>query len=129
MGIRCKVEVHPEHVLLSCSGTYTLDEALRVYALAFEEAVKAGRLAVLVDVREVTGREPSLTERYDQGIKVAELQLRYIPRIRFALLGREPLIHPERFGEIVAIHRGAQARVFTDLEAAREWLLPRPKPR
>jgi hypothetical protein len=39
------------------------------------------------------------------------------------LLGHEPMIHPERFGEIVATTRGADARVFTDEALALEWLL------
>ena len=47
------------------------------------------------------------------------------PRIRFALLGHEPMIHPERFGEIVATTRGADGRVFTDEASALEWLLVR----
>lgn len=36
------------------------------------------------------------------------------------------MIHPERFGEIVAANRGALARAFTDESAALEWLLARP---
>lgn len=46
-------------------------------------------------------------------------------RIRFALLGHEPMIHPERFGEIVATTRGADGRVFTNEASALEWLLVR----
>ena len=45
------------------------------------------------------------------------------PRIRFAVLGNEPMVHPERFGEIVATNRGAVMRVFTDEALALEWLL------
>lgn len=126
MSISYRVKVHPEHVVLECSGTYSPDEALRIYAAAFEEASKAGRLAVLVDTRAVSGREPTLAERYDQGAGVADMQRHYIPRIRFAILGHEPMIHPERFGEIVATNRGAQARVFTDERSALDWLLGRP---
>ena len=33
------------------------------------------------------------------------------------------MIHPERFGEIVATTRGADARVFTDEALALRWLL------
>ena len=45
------------------------------------------------------------------------------PRIRLAVLGNEPMVHPERFGEIVATNRGAVMRVFTDEALALEWLL------
>jgi hypothetical protein len=33
------------------------------------------------------------------------------------------MIHPDRFGEIVARNRGADARVFTDEADALQWLL------
>jgi hypothetical protein len=32
------------------------------------------------------------------------------------------MIHPERFGEIVARNRGADARAFTIEAEARDWL-------
>lgn len=41
------------------------------------------------------------------------------------MLGHEPMIHPERFGEIVAANRGAHARVFTEEAPALDWLLGR----
>lgn len=44
-----------------------------------------------------------------------------------ALLGHEPMIHREQFGEVVATTRGAVARVFTDDSLALNWLLPRQK--
>ena len=37
------------------------------------------------------------------------------------------MIHAQRFGEIVAVNRGAQARVFTDEATALNWLLARQK--
>jgi hypothetical protein len=59
---------------------------------------------------------------------VADLQARHKPRIRLAVLGHEPYVHPQRFGEIVAANRGAIARVFTDEAEALKWLLPKSKP-
>jgi hypothetical protein len=38
------------------------------------------------------------------------------------VLGHEPMIHPERFGELVARNRGADARVFTVEAEALDWL-------
>ena len=43
-------------------------------------------------------------------------------RIRVALLGQEPIIHADRFGEIVARNRGADVRVFTVEAHALDWL-------
>ncbi|MEX0733897.1 MAG: hypothetical protein WD944_05995 [Steroidobacteraceae bacterium] len=48
---------------------------------------------------------------------------------RDAVLGHEPIIHRERFSEIVATNRGAAARVFTDENEALEWLLASHKSR
>ena len=116
---------HEDYLRLECSGTFSLESALEVYERAFALASEAGRPAVLVDIRTVTGREPKMAERYQLAVRVAEAQASTKPRIRFALLGHEPMIHPERFGEIVAATRGADARVFTDEALVLNWLLGR----
>ena len=114
---------HEDYLRLECSGTFTLEGALAAYERAFSLAAEAGRPAVLVDVRALTGREPTMAERYQLATTLADVQAATRPRIRFALIGREPMIHPERFGEIVATTRGADARVFTDEALALQWLL------
>lgn len=116
---------HEDYLRLECSGTFSLESALEAYERAFALASEAGRPAVLVDIRTVTGREPTMAERYQLAVCVADAQAATKPRIRFALLGHEPMIHPERFGEIVAANRGADARVFTEDELALAWLLGR----
>lgn len=125
--IRCEVREHPTHVELVCTGAYYPGAQLYVAMEAFAAASRAGRIAALVDVRQVTGPAPSMSERYDQAVQVAQLQASITPRIRLALLGREPMVHPQRFGEIVATNRGALLRVFTDEALALEWLLAKPK--
>ena len=124
--IRIEVRVHPRHVELVCSGIYSRAEALRVGNEAYRQAALENRDALLIDVRKITGRLPSLLDRYDFGVHIAEQYLTSDPRVRLALLGHEPMIHPERFGELVARNRGADARVFTDETLALEWLLGRP---
>ena len=116
---------HEDYLRLECSGTFSQESALDAYERAFTLAAAAGRPEVLVDIRAVTGREPTLAERYQLAVRVADAQAATKPRIRFALLGHEPMIHPERFGEIVATTRGADGRVFTDEASALEWLLVR----
>ena len=128
MSIQYETREHDKYLCLECTGTYSIEETFRLYRASFELAARGGRDAVLIDVRMVTGREPTLTERYDLGVLVADLQARQSPRVRMAVLGNEPMIHPERFGEIIATNRGAVARVFTDEKAALNWLLARPRP-
>jgi len=73
--------------------------------------------AALVDVREVHGRM-STTQRFLMGV--------YGAALRFpgplAMVGSEAMVDPERFGAVVARSRGAHTEVFTDIDAARQWL-------
>ncbi len=126
-GVNITVEstTHADHVRVACTGRFAMDEVLAIFDQSFAHAAEAGREAVLVDARGITGREPTMAERYDLAVRVAEAQAARKPRIRFAVLGNEPMIHPERFGEIVATNRGAVVRVFTDETLAVEWLLGR----
>ena len=120
--VKVEVRIHAQHVELLCSGKYSRAEAFRVGERAYGEAAAAGRRSVLVDVRGVDGRIPTILDRFDLGVHVAALHQGQKPRVRLALLGHEPMIHPERFGEIVARNRGADARVFTIEAEALDWL-------
>ena len=127
MSIEFTFRVLPGHVQLDCTGIFSQGDALSTYTKAFALAAEHGRDTVLIDVRGVKTPEPTLMQRYDQAVHVAGLHLRQVPRVRLAILGDEPMIHPHRFGEIVATNRGANIRVFTDEQMAFDWLLARPK--
>jgi hypothetical protein len=127
--IEIKARKFPDHLRVECAGSFSQEAALSVFERAFTLAAEGGHEALLIDVRKMAGREPTMAERYEQAVRVAELQATQSPRVRMAMLGHEPMIHPERFGEIVATNRGAVARVFTDERAALEWLLAPPKTR
>jgi hypothetical protein len=120
--IQVGVRVHAQFVELLCSGKFSRAEAFRIGEQAFSEAVAAGRRSALIDVRGVSGRIPTILDRFDMGVHIAELHLGHKPRVRLAILGHEPMIHPDRFGEIVARNRGADARVFTIEAEALDWL-------
>ncbi len=122
-GIEYTVLEHATHVELTCVGAYSDDTARVVFTQAFEIAARADRRAILVDGRLVTGRPPTLTQRYGMAIHVTALQRKRLPLIALAILGHEPMVDSQRFGETVARNRGAVARVFTNEERAREWLL------
>ena len=123
--IKTTVRVHPGYLEVACAGLYSRAESLRVGEEAYREAARANRSAVLVDVRGVSGRVPTILDRFEMGLRIAKHYLESDPRARLAVLGHEPMIHPERFGELVARNRGADARVFTDEAQALDWLLER----
>ena len=123
--IKTTVRVHPDYLEVGCTGTFSRVEALRVGQEAYAEAARSNRSALLVDVRGVSGRVPTILDRFEFGTHIAKHYLEFDPRIRLAVLGHEPMIHPERFGELVARNRGADARVFTDEAEALGWVLER----
>ena len=123
VSLAIRSTTHADYVRIEFSGEFSLAAALPLCERCFQIAAEAGREAMLVDVRAVTGREPTMAERYEWAVRIAELQAAYKPRIQIALVGHEPLVHPERFGEIVAARHGAMARTFTDEALALEWLL------
>lgn len=120
--LRTEVRVHPQHLSVVVAGLYSRSEAFRIGEQAYREAAQAERQNLLVDVRKVDGRVPSLLDRFDIGVHISQQHQSWKPRIRLALLGHEPMIHPERFGELVARNRGADARAFTDEAEALQWL-------
>ena len=122
MSVSFEVHVHAGHVVLECTGTYTFESILQIFGRAFENAVREGRGAVLVDLRQLTGGPPTLLDRYRQIVLIAKLQSGPGPRIRFAVVGHEPMVHPHRYGDVIAMSRGALARAFTDLDEAVAWL-------
>ena len=122
VGIEIEARTLADHVRVTCTGAFTLDAAVQVFRRTFALAADAGREAALLDLRALNGA-PTLAERYEIAVRAAEFQAARKPRVRLAVLGKEPLIHPERFGEIVAPTRGAVGRVFTDEALALQWLL------
>jgi len=124
--IRFEARVHPRHVELVCTGIYSRSEALRIGDEGYRRAALEDRICLLIDVRKINGRLPTVLDRYDVGVHIAEKYLNSESRVRLAVLGNEPMIHPERFGELVARNRGADARAFTDETLALAWLLERP---
>jgi hypothetical protein len=121
--LRVRVNVHADYVEFACAGIFSRSEAFRVNDEAFRRAAAENRRNILIDARRVVGRVPTILDRYEIGVNLAQSYLEQLPRIRLALLGHEPMIHPDRFGEIVARNRGADARVFTDEADALQWLL------
>jgi hypothetical protein len=122
MSIEIQTNLQPEYAYVGCRGTFESDAMLEVWEKAFQFAAAEGRKAVLVDMRDLTGGPPTTIDRYDQGARVADLQRGCGAGIAIACLGHEPMIDPDRLGEIVARNRGAFGRAFTDFDEAVDWI-------
>ncbi len=121
MSIEFQAELKSQYAQLSCHGDFEKQALLDLLDEALDYAAQNGVTAVLVDIRNVEGL-PSTAERFEMGEAFAEIQLGKETIIAVAIVGREPLIDPERFGETVALNRCAVGKVFTDMVEAVNWL-------
>jgi len=120
-GMDVHVEVVGDRVEALGRGTYSLTASLRFLSQAFETAARENLKKILVDVRGLAGN-PSVSDRYDVGMFIATRCAERHFDIRIALVGKEPLVDPERFGELVARNRFAKGRVFSETHEALTWL-------
>jgi len=111
-----------DYVQLSCQGVFSPEALLNVCRAALDTAENEGLKAALIDIRSVRGPGPKGMERYDLGVEFARMQLARGKPVMLALVGAEPIVDPQRFGEIVAQNRGAIARVFANIDIAVAWL-------
>lgn len=122
MSIETRHEIEGPYIHFYCEGPFEMDAVLEVFSNVFNLASEKELGAILVDGMEMHGVPPKTYDRYKMGEYIAELCRNYGRPVRIAVAGKVPLVDPERFGETVARNRGANGRVFTDLEEAKAWL-------
>jgi hypothetical protein len=122
------MQIHVEGPLfyVSLSGEMNGRAAEKAYRKVLRECVGAGCSKMLIDCRALSG-ELSTTDRYSLGKVVADENASVAAReagrhVRVALVGTPPLIDRDRFGETVAINRGAAVKVTYDLASAYRFL-------
>jgi hypothetical protein len=71
--LRVSVRVHPEHLEIACAGLYSRSEAFRVTEEAYARAARENRHNLLVDVRRVVGRVPTILDRYEISVNLARI--------------------------------------------------------
>jgi hypothetical protein len=126
MSLTVNFESRQHYLRATVSGVYSLRQAQDVFDEAVRAAVAAGHTRILLDASGVTGA-PTQDERYILGLFVAAEQRILASKnppieVQLAIYGRQPLIDPNRFGETVAINRGAKVKVSEQLEDALAWL-------
>lgn len=109
----------------SIRGSFGLRDAQEAYRGVLEHCIAEAVDRLFMDCREVEG-EPTTLERYEFGEYVAASNHAAFAageaKLKVAIVGRVPLIDPQRFGEMVARNRGAVVTVTTDLDEAVAWL-------
>ncbi len=104
-------------LVVRLSGPYTFEWFVAVIADIGNAMRTAPAAALLVDTLEMFGAIDAL-DRYR--FAMATVEQRIAGPIAF--VGKEPILDPRRFAEVVARNRGVNVRSFTDEPAARAWL-------
>jgi CheY-like chemotaxis protein len=102
------------------TGSVSFDEAVALVRGAIAVA-RGNRLRdLLVDTTALTGfASPNTFERFLAAVEWAK-EARY--GVRLAMVARAEIIHPQKFGVLVAANRGLVSNIFTTEAEARAWL-------
>ena len=122
MSIELTIQQMPHYLLVKCNGEFEPFDFLVACKEALSTASEKKIAAILIDGRDLTGKRITLMDRFNIGETFAMLQnnLTFVPLV--AMVGNEPIVDPKRFGETVAVNRGASVKIFTDFEEATRWL-------
>jgi len=117
--------VKDNYLSVTVSGNFSLDEAKKMYVEILEILLDKKLLKLFFNVYKVKGKVTTM-DRYHFGEFAALESIKYmgkgLVRIAVGFYGIEPIIDPERFGELVARNRGLDLKVTTDKNEALQFL-------
>src|SRR5215475_1096987 len=105
MSISLKCEPREGFLYCKASGEFSFEDACSTLREVLAESAQHGATKVLVDTLEMAGA-PTAVEHYALAEFLARkmvdhiIELKRFPRL--VLLGKEPLVDPNRFGDLVA---------------------------
>jgi hypothetical protein len=116
MTLSIEHQIRDGYVRFDVAGSWSLSEIFRLIDLVRKETDAAAVDRALVDLREVPGPIAEM-DRFFAGQRVAAVLKNHI---RLAVVARAEYIN--KFGENVAVNRGAQMAVMSSEEHAMTWL-------
>jgi len=118
-----EVFIEPTYLRIKAKGPYSLSNTEKLFQTAVDQTLLLQKNKILIDVTELTGTIPLLERFYfaeSTSIYIANTALGKI--IKFGVVGKEPIIDKDRFGETVAVNRGINAKAFTSEAEALAWI-------
>lgn len=123
--LKYSLVVKDSYLSVTVSGHFSLSDVKIMYADALESLLDKKFSKLFFNAYKVKGKVTTL-DRYYFGEFAALESLKYmgkgLKRIAVSVYGIEPIIDPERFGEIVARNRGLNLKVTTDKNEALQFL-------
>ena len=108
-----------EYLLAEFSGDFSVDAGKQCIDAMTNASIEKHQSKVLLDCRKISGNMP-IIDRFEVAAYAAKTR-KMIAKL--AMLNRPDVILPDNFVENVAVNRGANVKVFTDLENAVHWLM------
>lgn len=118
MDLKIKILKRDPYLHAAISGEFNLADFKKVYQQVIDSSVRLNQPRVIFDTRSMSG-EISTMERYEAAVWIAQNQKARVRMVFFVSLDQ---IYPDKFAETVAINRGVQLKVTTDMEEAMQWL-------
>lgn len=113
-------EIGETHATFRPVGEIQVDEVIELTTSAILKARQNNISNLLVDLSAISGIEsPSIGSRYFMVKKWAQVAHGYV---RVAMVLREEIIDPGKFGVTAAANAGLLANVFSEVQEALEWL-------
>jgi hypothetical protein len=120
MSIQVQIEEMPGYLAANFIGVGTVEDAWRQFELIAEQCKRANKNKLLLNFTEYRA-DVFLHEKYLL-VERATIFAHY-GVIKIAGVDKTERLDPQKFEEIVALNRGMNARGFTNVEDAEQWLL------
>ena len=113
-----KIIQREDYILFDFRGEFSQEAGKQCIDAMVEACSQSQISSALLDCRNMAGEIQIL-----ESFMVAKYGVQMIGVIaRFALVGREDQMFPDNFVENVAVNRGINLKLFTDVEKAIDWL-------
>jgi hypothetical protein len=119
MNRQLQIEEMSGYLAARYIGQYTVKAAWGKFELIAEYCERASKDKLLIDFTRAQA-DIHFVDRYFLGER-SQVFARH--RLKVAVVATREQIDPQKFGELVARNRGVNVLVFTELQAAEEWLL------
>ncbi len=126
MALTFKIETPPGYLLMVYEDHYEASLAGEFTNQILETCKSHQPKKLLIDFRKVTG-EMSTMDRFNVSVLAATkyfgaIATGKIQSCRYALVGSHPLVDSRKFEETVAVNRGVNIKVLTEMKDALVWL-------
>ena len=118
MSTQLQIERKDNWVVARLSGVADIEKAHARFEEIAQACDRMSTKRLIVDVTNAA-LPLSATDKFEMGRHAVVFAQH---GIKVAVVATPDQLDPERFGEVVARNRGVNIRLFTDVEAAEEWL-------